>query len=68
MMTDALTCKQEEVKTQKEKNIISCIQVLIESSKMIEQGKIISLDMEPDSTNVSDSINVKDMFSYELVN
>ena len=68
MITNTLTHKQEKIKTQKEKNIISHIQMLIESSKIIKQDKITLLNMKPDSTNKVDLINIKDLSSYKLVN
>ena len=68
MITDTLTHKQEKIKTQKEKNIISHIQMLIKSSKIIKQDKITLLDIKLDSMNKVDLINIKDLSSYELVN
>ena len=68
MMINTLTCKQEKIKTQKEKNIISCTQMLIELNKIIRQDKITLLNMKSDLINKVDSTNVKDLSSYKLVN
>ena len=68
MIINTLTYKQEKIKTQKEKNIILHTQILIKSSKIIEQDKITLLDMKSDLTNEVNLMNIKDLSSYKLVN
>ena len=65
VIADALTRKQEDVKTQKDKNIVSRTQVLIEPAKILEYtGEIASLNVENES---SASTVAKKWASYELV-
>ena len=66
MIINALTYKQEKIKTQKEKNIILYIQILIKLSKIIEQDKITLLNIKSDSINEVNLINIKDLSSYKF--